>query len=290
MWWAAFTLVASLLWAIVGVIDKHVMDSEIRDPVVSTFFFGVASFIILSSISLIMGNVLLPLDVTAMSIVSGAVYGTGIFFYYGALRSEEVSKVMPIVLLSPLFVLILAAVFLGEMLTPSRYAGAFLLVIGAVLVSVNHRAGHGIRTVLGIALLSAVMFSLRDFFVKMATLQAGFWPVLFWASFGWLMVSAALFSVHHPKIRKKARMGINHLALSGGLSACAFLAFTAAISSGFVSLVSALHSIQALMVFLLALLLTELWPSVVKEDVKRSAVELKLLAIAVIIIGSFLIL
>jgi uncharacterized membrane protein len=290
MLWIAFTLLAAIFWAVANIIDKHVMDKEIRDPFVSTFFWGLIAFLIMGVTSLLMGSVVIPLETTVYSLIAGIFYGFAVLLFYRVILSEEISRVIPIILLTPIVVLILATVFLSEIFTPLRYLGIALLVLGSILISLKHKAKYSLSPVLGLTLVSMVLFASRDFMVKVATLNAGIWPVMFWASVGWLAVSAGLFAVHHPRITKKAKIGIRHIMYNAIFATIAFIFSTMAISFGFVSLVSALRSVQSLFVFLIAVAISLLWPGMIKEEVNRSVIKLKLIAIAIIIIGSFLIL
>ncbi|WP_126452588.1 EamA family transporter [Sulfuriflexus mobilis] len=58
-------------------------------------------------------------------------------FYFLALRDGMVSAVVAIDRLSIVFVIILASVFLSEMLTWRTFAGAVLMVCGAILISLK---------------------------------------------------------------------------------------------------------------------------------------------------------
>ncbi|MDB5440227.1 MAG: transporter [Caulobacteraceae bacterium] len=55
--------------------------------------------------------------------------------YYRALKLGEASQVAPIDKLSVLFVVVFAALFLGERLELKNYAGIALIAVGAVLVA-----------------------------------------------------------------------------------------------------------------------------------------------------------
>jgi len=58
-------------------------------------------------------------------------------FYFKAIKIEEISRVVPLLSFSPLFVLIFDAIFLGEVFTSLQYLEIFSLVVGVFLISVK---------------------------------------------------------------------------------------------------------------------------------------------------------
>ncbi len=68
-------------------------------------------------------------------ILSGLATGCSWLCYFRALQLGEASKVAPIDKLSVVFVIILAAIFLGEALTWRTALGATLITAGAVLLA-----------------------------------------------------------------------------------------------------------------------------------------------------------
>lgn len=68
-------------------------------------------------------------------VLSGVAGATSWLFYFLALKVGLASKVAPIDRLSVVFVLIFAAVFLGEKLSLTSLAGVLLVAAGAVLLA-----------------------------------------------------------------------------------------------------------------------------------------------------------
>jgi len=69
--------------------------------------------------------------------LSGLATGLSWLCYFRALQLGEASKVAPIDKLSVVFVLILAALFLGESLTPKSILGGTLIAAGAVILALK---------------------------------------------------------------------------------------------------------------------------------------------------------
>jgi transporter family protein len=70
-------------------------------------------------------------------VLSGLATGASWLCYFRALKLGEAAKVAPVDKLSVVFVAIIAAVFLGEKLSPLNWLGVALIATGAVLVAVR---------------------------------------------------------------------------------------------------------------------------------------------------------
>ena len=66
--------------------------------------------------------------------LSGIATGSSWLCYFRALQAGEASRVAPLDKLSVVFVILIAAVFLGERLTWAKAAGAFLIFAGAMVL------------------------------------------------------------------------------------------------------------------------------------------------------------
>lgn len=74
---------------------------------------------------------------TWLAIIASGVIGVLMaqIFYFAALRGGDVGRVAPIAGAYPLFACILAAIFLGEKLTPGRVFGTVLVFLGILFLS-----------------------------------------------------------------------------------------------------------------------------------------------------------
>ncbi len=70
-------------------------------------------------------------------ILSGLATGLSWLCYFKALQIGEASRVAPLDKLSVVFVIIFAAIFLGEKLTPWTLTGAGLIALGAVILALK---------------------------------------------------------------------------------------------------------------------------------------------------------
>ena len=281
MSWFVFALIAAFLWSLVNLIDKHVIDKELKDPILCSTVYSFMVFIIFFFSSLAFG---LP-SFSWQAFLAGLLFSLAIYCYYKALTSGEVSRVIPLTYLNVLLVLGIAVVFLGEPLTLLDILGIFLLVAGAGMITMKKdRAG---KVSLLAALSAAVLFGLRNILVKVSFLS--FFSGLFSLSLGTLSFGLVSLLLHHPHLRRKMKRGIEHLLLSSGLSALGFFSFVYSVFIGMVSLATALVSVQSLFVFMLAVFLSKTHPKILKEELRGSMLEIKLISILLILSGIFLI-
>ena len=70
-------------------------------------------------------------------ILSGAATGLSWLCYFRALQLGEAYRVAPLDKLSVVFVVVFAALFLGERLSVASVAGAVLIALGAVLLAIG---------------------------------------------------------------------------------------------------------------------------------------------------------
>ena len=70
-------------------------------------------------------------------VLSGLATGLSWLCYFRALQLGPASKVAPVDKLSVVFVIVLAAFFLGEALTPQKIVGGLLIAAGAVVLALG---------------------------------------------------------------------------------------------------------------------------------------------------------
>lgn len=133
--WAIFSILAAICWAIVNIVDKYILTKWVRQPIIPVIILGVVGLIASAIVYFIYGFSYLSYFNILLALVAGIFYILMSIFYFKAVKIEEVSRVSPLFYLSPLFILIFAAIFLGEIFTPLKYLGISLLTVGAILIT-----------------------------------------------------------------------------------------------------------------------------------------------------------
>jgi len=134
--WIGYALLSAIFAAAVAVLGKiglknidTTLATTIRAVVMAVFLLGVAAVLQKFSLIKTVGN-----QTLTFIIFSGVAGALSWLFYFLALKHGPVTGVAALDRLSVVFVVILAAMFLGEALTLKSVSGLVLLVIGAFLL------------------------------------------------------------------------------------------------------------------------------------------------------------
>ncbi len=296
MSWIFFAFAAGILWTIVNIIDKYIIGHEYHDAVVATVVKSLIAFIIFSAASFFSGMDLeLPLASITIAMISGAALSIAILFYYKSLQTGDISTVTPIFATTPLFVLLIGSIFLGERFHFSAYVGVISIAIGAAIMGMERKDHHfklnaAVLLAVGVAFFS----SIRTVLIKGPADEFTIWPLLFWIGLGSAIASLPLLVIHYPRIEsfheRLARKGIKHLLVGDVLDALGTLCLFIAIGLGPVSLVSAIVHAKAFIIFLVALIGSAFFPSLITEPLSRQVLAKKALGTLVIVFGVLMIL
>jgi drug/metabolite transporter (DMT)-like permease len=208
---------------------------------------------------------------------------------------EEVSRVIPLLQLTPVFVLILSSVVLHEALRPQDYVAFGLLVLGGTLFAI--RLTKGIRISLAfylmilasflLALYSVALkylFSVQDFYTIFIWVQiAGF--ITFFQFIPFRPFRSSLVTTYKITSRK---IGIIIVA-EQAVAYVSIFAYNYAIAHGPITLISSVGATQPLFVLLFATILSYRFPRVLREELTRMDVALKVLGLIAIFAGTYLI-
>ena len=139
--WLIFALlsaVAASFVAIFGKIGLQGIDTNtataIRAVVMAAFLIGV---IVLQGKLSNVGPILANHKALLFIVLSGLVGAISWLFYFLALKSAEVSKIVPIDRMSVVFALLLAFFILGEKISLKAGIGAALVVAGGILIALG---------------------------------------------------------------------------------------------------------------------------------------------------------
>jgi len=293
MTWAILVVAASLILAVVNTLDKYVLTKWVRNPFVSVLVLGFIGLI--AGITVWLSRGFAPLSTLNIfgALIAGLCYLVSVVFYFKALKIEEMSRVVPLYYLSPLFILIFAAFFLGEIFTLANYLGIFALMIGAILVSSRSFLRIKLNLAFWWMMIAVLGWSANLILTKYLLNYADYWTIFAWVRLGGFIGIIPLIFIYLPELRDTVRRhGSKFLAaasLSETLTLVSILLVTIAASVGYVTLVEALSALQALFVLLIALLLSVFLPSIIKEELNRAVVLQKIIATILMFAGALLV-
>lgn len=291
MTWITAALVVAAIMAVVSVVDSHLISR--RMPSLWTFL--VPAGIIHLSFGLIFFALHPPVSgVDAfpwfVAVVSAVARTAAAFLMLYAMRTEEVTRIIPVVYAHPFIVAILAVPLLGESLNYLQWLAILMTVGGAVLISVQGKGrGTRLRRSFVMLLASCMLFGVANVATKYASDYIPFWnmysisAICMGGIFCLLSVRRRVFG----DLRGMEGRGftLTVIALNETIALAGIVLSFWAIETGPVSLVSTVMGIRPFFVFLYVLILSRFLPTVLDERLSPGIAALKVVSIAFIVGG-----
>lgn len=299
--WILIALIAPLLWSLLNHADKYLISKYSKDV-------GIGGLVILSSL---FAFVSLPFidafhheDVYSTThdiiplMLTGSLMALAILFYLKALDRDDASHVVPFWFLIPPIAYALGIFLLGETLETAKVVGSLITLSGAFILSLEFEQGFKIKKHVPLLMIgSSFCIALSDVTFKAFTPESSFWHSTFWNQVGiGVFGLVCLFFVRSYRrnfvkvIRSKAKavIGIN----VGGeiIQTLATMANYYSMLLAPVALVLLIsYTFQPLFVFIEGLLLTTLFPHIIKEKISRDHLLQKLAAMIIMGLGIYLV-
>jgi drug/metabolite transporter (DMT)-like permease len=285
--WLVAALLVSVVSTIGTIVDSHLLSKKMP---------SLSSYLIPMSITqLIAACVMLAVfpfhnNGSFMHILVGfgsaILNACSILIVLNALRKSEVSRVIPIISVSPIFIALLSIPLLGEKLGYWQWLAILMTVIGAILISLQR--SHGDRKTrlhksLFILLLAALISAICSIGYKYALETMSVWNMY---SLTGICIAVIILSY---SVRKENLLELKNLPQRTpkiGLvvgNMCIGIAGTillfVAVRNGPVALVNAILNVRPAFVFLLSLGLSRFFPDFIMERLNSSTVLLKAVAV-----------
>ena len=291
--WIAVAIVSAATTGLVSILDSHLISKRMPSFLAFLAPLGIVHFVL----GLVVLT-LLPLPAGVDTMTLAVAVGSSIIRVVGALlmlrtmRSEEVSRIMPVTNTFPIFVAILAVPVLGEYLGWLEWLSIIITVSGAVLISVHWGTdGQGVRLRKSFVILmvSSVSFGVANIGSKYAMEQLTFWNMygISTTCLGTLFLllslrRATLQELWHMEGRNRA-LGL--LSFNECVAVVGIVLSFWAIEQGPVSMVSTILSTRPAFVFVYAMAVSRFFPTVLDERLSRGIIATKIASIGLIIGG-----
>ncbi len=300
--WFFIALSAPFLWALVNIADSFLVakfsDKEKEHSSGAlALFASLIAFLVAIGIWIFTQNISnIPVVDKILLLTSGVLTIVWVILYLFALEMEETSKVTPWFLVIPVFGYILGYFFLGETLSLHQILGSLITFLGLIVISIdfsgeNRKIKH--KPVFYM-LCVALCVSISGVLFKYVTIENNFWVSSFWEylGVGFSGLFIYLFIPHYRNMfrdmNKKGGYKIflvnvvtEFMTISGNLLTNYALLLAP------VALVYMVGSFQPAIVLLLTLVFTKFWPSVASEDFSKRIIIPKVIAILIMLFGSF---
>lgn len=296
MSWFWYAIASPFFYTLTTFIDKFLVDRKIKFPIVITVMNG----FMMAGVGAILGilGFFQPIPITHMLLIflAGILMDLYLWPYYKALQRDDASTIMPLYQFIPVFVLFMSAIFLHETVSMRQMIGFLLIILGGFVISVE-RGNSKIfkpRRALWYMMLSSFLYSCVLVLFRFVTVSYGFWTTLAYEFVGMGIGSCLLLLL--PQVRsafshekKVLRSSLGIILTNNMFGLLAQMSEAYALSIAAAPLVSIVISVQPLMVLVLGVVLSVVIPHIIKEDIRRRVVGVKLLMIVLMIIGMYFI-
>ncbi|MBI4894582.1 MAG: DMT family transporter [Candidatus Aenigmarchaeota archaeon] len=293
MLWLIFSVLAALLFAASSMVDKYFMGRLVRNPMVPVMFSGIIGGAIGAAMLVSSGAPAMSYSGMFLSFVSAASFTLTLLFYFMAVKLEEISRISAVFYVSPIMVMVLASVFLNESLVPYAYLGVVLLAGGAMLMSfrekIGFRFGKAFWLIMAAAACTAVGVVITKHLLGSNDYTAVYSYTRLWGLAIVIPAVALNFKDLSGIFRPGLRKTLGAVSLSEGLTQAALFCAILASSLGMVTLTNAVGSIQPLFVLLFAVCLSIFHPKILREEIGRNMLLVKVAAVALIVAGAVLV-
>jgi len=284
-----FALLAPICFSASNLVDNHVLHKRLNDPV-SYDILTIWPTVPFAIVILWAKGISTDFDAWFVGGAVGFVFAFLVILYCYAMMQEQGTNVVSVIYTSPLFVTVLALLFLGEKLSALNYAGVFFLVASAFLVLYKRVGAKNLGLVLMVfyALISAI----ARVVTKSALEGVDVWSYFFWFLVGGIVGSMVLAAVRWPNLET----AIRRLDFETWMLICTTTVFStvglvllySAFSLGSVTVASGLTAISPTVLFLYSEVLVRLRPNAIPPDriTGKGAVIRKAGAVLLVIVGA----
>lgn len=297
--WLTIALIAPFLWAIVNHADKYLLSKYFKNN------GGVGPLMIFSTL---FGAVVLPIalfiepqifnislhDVLIL-IGAGILSAIAIASYLFALEIEEATIVVPFWQTIPIFGYIIGYFLFDEVFTGKQMLAGLAILFGALILVIDFRSIGKIKTRIAILMLfSSLVFALYEAMFRYVALEENFWVSVFWEHIGLVILGLFLFAAFKSYrkgfldiLKSNSRPIISLNIGSEALTIIGNIIMNYALLLAPLAMVLLISSYQPVFVFAIGIALTFFFPKIHQEKMGRVELVQKIVAIAIMCIGSY---
>ncbi len=291
--WVAVSLASAAAFAVVSILDKVILVRFVPNARAFIVMVGLIQFAIAAVALPFSSFEGLGAGPIVVGYFSGFLWGVSLIAMFWVMSTQDVSRVIPVISTSPVFVAVMAVIFLSEHLGPLHWLAILVTVAGAGLISLRPGGSSG-RVGLGpsflVLLLGSVALAGGQFLSKVALDDLDIGTLLVTRSIGLGMAATILpfrpsvVGVIRRAVSNAATIGVFVLA-EGFVVLFAMVLTLRAFELGPVSLVATAMATRPLFVFAMSVALSSsLWP-VLNEPMDRRTLLHKLTSTAIIVGG-----
>jgi drug/metabolite transporter (DMT)-like permease len=295
MTWLFFAILPPALYGITNFIDKFLVENTIEDPLVVTIFGGFINGLLGVIVLTLKGFAPISLPQVCLLLLAGVFLTFYIIPYFKALAIDDASRVIPLFQIASIFVLVLSYIFLGERLNSFELLGLIFIIMGGFILG-TEKIESGIfkpRKSLYFMIISSLFYAITSIIFKFVVTKNDFWLTFGYESLG-LGLGAFILLLWRPhrhrfikelKIVTRKTWGV--LLINEFFNTCAQFSTAYALLLASASLVALLEGSQPFFVLIYGLILSLWFPHIVKEDITKTTLIIKIICIILLFIGIY---
>jgi uncharacterized membrane protein len=296
------SLLAPALWAASNHFNKYLVSRFMpRAGVGAIVIFAASVGVLVLPVSFFLQREALNLKLSQSLIIAlnGLLYLCALTPFLQALKRSDASAAIPILQTIPVFSFVLARIFLGEVLTVNQIIGGLIVILGALIISSERRPRDTISIarirldVLGLMLLAALIYATTFTLFKAFALKVEFWSMVFWESVGFitylvlLLIFAPTYRQDFLLVFPSKRLATTLAIINEVINIAAKILFNSCSLLVPITMAWIGVSFQSVFVVLYSIILAALFPHISNEAVSGRALYQKLSAIALMILGAW---
>ncbi len=286
--WVLFALLQPVCYAAVNLLDKFLIAKKVRNYYAYSVVLGLLALLSAIIIGLIVGFPKTTGHTLTMGIFAGGVFGLAYLNYFRMLSYAEVSRIVGVGYLYPAFVAFFSFIFLAEKLSLLKYGAILVAVMGALMIGIeNQKKRWKLTPAFWLMIGNAVLIAIVDTTDKYVLQQLNYWQVyvLITIPFALVLMSPVLRKSVRDDLAQPVRvlpaMVLIELFTIGGA-----VSFLIAASLVPVALVSAMATLQPVIVFAAIFLMSKFVPHILKEKIAARDVGYKIAGIALVVFAT----
>lgn len=307
MAWFGFAIMATLLMTLVNFGDKFIIESQIPNPMAVLIFFSIFNLLTAAILWVLTGFTTLPQGQAWLLIAAGTAPAFAGYFYFQAVSRTEMTRIVIISQLAPIFTLVLSVIFTQDSINGRQLLGFVLILLAALAVTLQ-RAKPKVDAplvpmwdVFGLMaaanFIAATSLVMTDSVVSAIAIDfQGLMLVTAYMGFGYFWGGLALLvlmpHVRQAFFRQWRITGRGALAAVGSVESIFVIRqffLLQALILGPVAIVSVIGSLNVFFAVILGWVFTLWRPSIFKEDISTGSLMRKFIWAGVAFVGILLV-
>lgn len=284
--WITLAVLSAAVMGVISIFDAHMIQR--RMPSWQSFLLGISLYTFIYTIILFL-VIPVPVGVGALgwgaAVAAGILRGVAFAVMLSMMQREEVTRVVPVVGVYPVFVALMAIPLLGEQLSTWQWLAVAIAVSGTVLISIRREGGRGtpfLTRTFWILLAAALVLAISDVGNKYALEVLPTWNVYAISTF-FLAVVFSVITLRRRFIKElwaRPQRGLNHFLvfLNVAIAMLGIWLTFEAMNAGPVSLVATILGSRHVFVFVYGLLVSRVFRELIDWNGDRRSLVLRFLA------------